>query len=737
MEEEKQLVLCSRKSCFFVCLQKTYSLLIILLTGYRYMSILYMNRCSYEDVMKEYRLKLENLDCASCAAELESAFSKIKGIETCTVDFMQLTCIYACDPENHDEADKEIRRITAIQEPDVVIREIDDEKDSEDDSRWPLYRLLIGIALFLVGLFSSGTVEIIFLLSAYAVLGYDVLYKAFRNILHGSVFDENFLMGIATLAALFLQDYKEAVSVMLFYQVGEYFQDKAVDHSRASISALMDIRPDYANVNKDGEYVRVSPAEVKIDDVIQVKPGEKVPLDGIVLSGTSSLDTASLTGESKPRDVEPGSDVANGCVNINGLLTIRVTRAYADSTVSQILDMVQNAQNRKTKTENFITKFSRIYTPTVVVGALVLAIGLLIGGFGVYDAVTRACSFLVISCPCALVISVPLGFFSGIGGLSKRGILVKGSSAIEELAKINQTVFDKTGTLTAGTFTVAHVIGSEETLKDAAYAESSSNHPIAKGIMHAYKGTVDKTLIQAVKEIPGRGLSIDMENNHILAGNKALMADNGIQCPDIEETGTRVYVAKNGTFEGCLIVADELKEKAASAIDQLHKDGMKCILVSGDSQDTVDTVSAELHMDGAHAQCLPSEKVNIIQKLKENGPVAFVGDGVNDAPVLVEADIGIAMGAFGSDAAIEAADVVIMDDDPEKVSVAIHASKKTLHIVKQNIYGAILAKLIILVLAAFGIAGMWMAIFADVGVAMICILNSMRLLYTGKTADKN
>lgn len=683
--------------------------------------------------MKEYRLKLENLDCASCAADLEAAFRRIKGVKTCTVDFMQLTCIYTCETEDHNEAEKEIRRITAEKEPDVVIHEIGME-DSEEDSRWPLYRLLIGIVLFVIGLFTSGSIEIIFLLSAYAVLGYDILYKAFRNILHGSVFDENFLMAVATLAALFLQDFKEAVSVMLFYQIGEYFQDKAVDHSRASISALMDIRPDYANVERDGAFVKVSPSEVHRDDVIQVKPGEKVPLDGIVLTGTSSLDTASLTGESKPRDIEPGSEIISGCVNINGLLTIRVTKAYAESTVSKILDMVQNAQNRKTKTETFITKFSRIYTPTVVIGALVLAAGLLIGGYSVYDAVTRACSFLVISCPCALVISVPLGFFSGIGGLSKRGILVKGSSAIEELAKINQTVFDKTGTLTAGTFTVAKVIGSDDTLKDAAYAESSSNHPIAKGILQAYKGIVDKSRIQAVKEIPGRGLTVEMDGSNILAGNEAMMIDNGISYPQINETGTRVYVAKNGAFEGCLIVADELKQRAVSAIEQLHKDGKKCILVSGDSQDTVDAASAELHMDDAYAHCLPGDKVSIIQKLKENGPVAFVGDGVNDAPVLAEADIGIAMGAFGSDAAIEAADAVIMDDDPEKVSVAMHASKKTLQIVKQNIYGAILAKLIILVLAAFGIAGMWMAIFADVGVAMICILNSMRLLYAGKNA---
>lgn len=612
--------------------------------------------------------------------------------------------------------------------------------EEENNERIILSRIVLAILLFITAmLFTHSTIlKCTVLGMAYLIAGYDIIFKALKNIIKGKVFDENFLMGIATLGAIGIKEYPEAVMVMVLYQIGEYLQDKAVEKSQNSITELMDIRPDYANIEKNGDLIKISPYEVKIGDTIIVKTGEKIPLDGIIIDGTATLDTSALTGESRPREAKIGDEAISGCINTNGLLKIRVTKEYGQSTVSKILDLVENAGSKKTKTENFITKFAKIYTPAVVLAALFLAIlpPLIFGSnFSVW--INRALTFLVISCPCALVISVPLGFFAGIGGASKCGILVKGSSYLELLSKPETIVFDKTGTLTQGCFKVVKIAQQEDTTKEellelTAYAESYSNHPIALSIKKAYDKSIDKNRISEISEIAGNGVRAEINGCSILVGNENLLKNHNISYQKANETGTIVYTAKNSKFLGYIVISDKLKEDAQKAIIELKKLKLQTVMLTGDTEKSGLAVAKELNIDKAYTQLLPIDKVDkiedIIEQKTKNKSVIFVGDGINDAPVLTRADVGIAMGGLGSDAAIEAADVVIMDDKPTKVATAIKIAKQTLTIVKENIAFALGIKVLFLILGAFGFVTMWGAVFADVGVTLIAVLNSLRAL---------
>lgn len=612
--------------------------------------------------------------------------------------------------------------------------------EEENNERIILSRIVLAILLFITAmLFTHSTIlKCTVLGMAYLIAGYDIIFKALKNIIKGQVFDENFLMGIATIGAIGIKEYPEAVMVMVLYQIGEYLQDKAVEKSQNSITELMDIRPDYANIKKDGDLIKISPYEVNIGDTIIVKTGEKIPLDGIIIDGTATLDTSALTGESRPREVKIGDEAISGCINTNGLLKIRVTKEYGQSTVSKILDLVENASSKKTKTENFITKFAKIYTPVVVLAALFLAIlpPLIFGSnFSVW--INRTLTFLVISCPCALVISVPLGFFAGIGGASKCGILVKGSSYLELLSKPETIVFDKTGTLTQGCFKVVKIEQQEGTTKEellelTAYAESYSNHPIALSIKKAYDKNIDKNRISEISEIAGNGVRAEINGCSILVGNENLLKNHNISYQKANETGTIVYTAKNSKFLGYIVISDKLKEDAQKAIMELKKLKLQIVMLTGDTEESGLTVAKKLNLDKAYTQLLPIDKVDkiedIIEQKTKNKSVIFVGDGINDAPVLTRADVGIAMGGLGSDAAIEAADVVIMDDKPTKVATAIKIAKQTLTIVKENIAFALGIKVLFLILGAFGFVTMWGAVFADVGVTLIAVLNSLRAL---------
>ncbi len=588
-------------------------------------------------------------------------------------------------------------------------------------------------------LYSYGFLKLILYLIPYLIIGWDILWKAIRNIGHGQVFDENFLMCVATVGALVLGEYAEAVGVMLFYQVGELFQSYAVGKSRKSIAQLMDIRPDVANVERDGQILEVDPGEVAVGEIIVIRPGEKIPLDGVVIEGGSSLNTAALTGESAPRDVAVGGELLSGCVNITGLLKARVTREFGQSTVAKILDLVENASSKKAQAENFITRFARYYTPAVVFAALALAVlpSLFTGDWAVW--VHRALTFLVISCPCALVISIPLSFFGGIGGASAQGILVKGGNYLELLAKTETVVFDKTGTLTQGVFEVSALnpapgVTEHELLEAAALAERHSGHPIAQSLRRALGGDVDPDRVTDVQEIPGHGVSALVDGNRVLAGNEKLMRREGVAFRPCGDVGTIVHVARDGNYLGCAVIADQVKPTAPAAIRSLKQRGIRTVMLTGDSQTVGEAVAAQLGLDEVHAQLLPADKVNRLEDLlgrkSAKGVLAYVGDGVNDAPVLSRADVGIAMGAMGSDAAIEAADVVLMDDDPAKLSCAMDIAHKCLRIVKQNIGFALGVKGLCLILGAFGMASMWEAVFADVGVAVIAILNATRMLKT-------
>ena len=568
-------------------------------------------------------------------------------------------------------------------------------------------------------------------------MGWDVLWKALRNIRAGQVFDENFLMGVATLGAFGAGEYPEAVAVMLFYQVGELFQGVAVGRSRQSIAALMDIRPDYANVERGGALVQVDPEDVKIGDTIVVKAGEKIPLDGIVTEGSSSVDTAALTGESLPRDVGPGSEVISGCVNLNGLLHVQVQKEFGDSTVAKILDLVENSSSKKAKAEHFITRFARYYTPAVVFAALALAVvpSLITGQWGVW--VQRALTFLVVSCPCALVISVPLTFFGGIGGASKKGILVKGGNYLEAMADAGIVVFDKTGTLTKGNFVVSQVfpeqLSREELLELAALAEGYSDHPISRSLKAAYGREIDLSRLGPVEEVPGHGVQAVVDGKTVLAGNEKLLAKHGVACPPCDCVGTVIHVAADGVYAGHVVISDEVKPDAARAIAGLHAMGVrKTVMLTGDRRAVGERVAQTLGLDEVHTELLPEDKVAQVEELLRHKQgkekLLFVGDGVNDAPVLSRSDVGVAMGALGSDAAIEAADVVLMDDAPSKLPEAIRLAKKTVRIVRQNIVFSLAVKAAVLALTTVGIATMWWAVFADVGVMVLAVLNATRML---------
>ncbi|MCR5795091.1 MAG: cadmium-translocating P-type ATPase, partial [Solobacterium sp.] len=683
-----------------------------------------------------HKYRITGLDCADCAAKLEGKLSGIEGISNVSISFVNSLLYFDCAEADEERILNDIRTVSAREEPEAVIEAITRNAPApvQKEDRSMLYRLIAGALLFAAGMFTSGSLQTALMIFAYIVLGCDVIYKALKGIGRGQVFDEHFLMAVATLAAIYLHDFREAAGVMLFYQIGEYFQEMAVRRSRRSISELMDIRPDHAEVFRDGDWITADPEDIAIGEIIRVKPGERVSLDGVVVKGSSSLDTSSLTGESKMTDVDPDDEVLSGSVNKTGVLEIRVQKEYGDSTVARILDLVENQDTKKSREEQFITKFSRIYTPAVVFSAILTAIVVAMLGYGVKEAIERACTFLVISCPCALVISIPLSFFAGIGGLSSRGVLVKGAYMIEPVAKLKNIVMDKTGTLTSGEFSVAHISGEDPdtVLKYAACAEHFSNHPLAQGILDAYGKDIDESLLSEQTEIPGRGISVMTEGKRILAGNSRLMEDNGIELQKADETGTVIYVACDGKFEGYIVLADRLKDGALDTVRQLQKDCVRCYIVSGDKQAVVDEAAAALHTDGAFGECMPEDKVERIRELQKTGTVGFVGDGVNDAPVIMAADAGFAMGALGSDAAIEAADVVLMDDRPEKVSLAITAAKRILRVARENIWGAITVKIITLILSAFGIANMWMAIFADTGVAMLCVINSMRLLHIAR-----
>ena len=621
-------------------------------------------------------------------------------------------------------------------------------------------RIVVAIAIFAVimvvdeaGLLASafgtpGDVYAAFALYLvpYLVAGHDVLVKAARNIAHGEAFDECFLMTVATIGAFAMVLFPdtdphmaEGAAVMIFYQVGELFQSYAVGQSRKSIAQMMDIAPEYANVEQGGELVQVDPAEVAVGSVVVVKPGERVPIDGVVTEGSSQLDTAALTGESVPRHVEGGSEVVSGCVNMTGLLHVRTTKPYGESTVARILELVENASEKKARTENFITRFARVYTPIVVFAALALAVLPPLLGMGAWsDWILRGLTFLVVSCPCALVISVPLSFFGGIGGASRLGILVKGSNYLELLAKVDTVVFDKTGTLTSGTFNVVAIhpeagVEADYVLSCAAHAEAFSDHPIAVSVREAYSGRIDRERIRDVREESGHGVSAQVDEHVVLVGNDKLMAEHGASWHDCDLTGTVLHVTVDGAYVGHIVIADVVKDDAEDAIRELHEAGVRrCVMLTGDRADVAEAVGRRLGLDEVRAQLLPQDKVAEVERLlaeeREGGRLAFVGDGINDAPVLTRADVGIAMGAMGSDAAIEAADVVLMDDRPSKIASAMRVARKTMRIVWQNIVFAIGVKVLILVLAALGLANMWLAVFGDVGVAVIAILNAMRAM---------
>lgn len=607
-----------------------------------------------------------------------------------------------------------------------------------------LFRIIIAAVLFAAGslLTLDPTAEMAVFLVCYVVIGWDIVWKALTNILHGQVFDENFLMTIATIGALILGEHSEGVAVMLFYQVGEWFQSYAVSKSRKSIASLMDIRPDYANVERNGKLEQVDPEEVNIGDTIVVKPGERVPLDGRIIKGTSALDTSALTGESMPRDVEPGMEVISGCINQTGILTIQTTKKYGESTVAKILDLVENASDKKGKTENFISRFARYYTPIVVFAAIALAVlPPLVTGQPFTVWIYRALTFLVISCPCALVISIPLSFFGGIGGASKIGVLVKGSNYLESLAHTEVVVFDKTGTLTKGSFAVSQInavsMKEAQLLELAAYAEDYSNHPISLSIKKAYGKKIDHSRISDVQEIAGHGVRAVIDGKTILAGNAKLMDREGIAYIPSNAIGTVIYLACNGKYAGYIVIEDEIKADAPSAIKALKEVGVrKTVMLTGDADAVGKKVAQKLGLDHAYTELLPADKVDrvemMLRQTTEKGKLVFVGDGINDAPVLARADVGIAMGGLGSDAAIEAADVVLMTDEPSKISAVVQIARKTIRIANENIVFALGVKILVLILGATGYANMWAAVFADVGVSVIAILNAIRAMRVKK-----
>ena len=667
----------------------------------------------------------------------------MKGVKDASLNFSTGILFVEITPgAHHDEVINNVMDIVPELEDGVSIsrKKQAEETQSRLFSLKDNWRLAAGILLFAIAMIlEQESYSFYIFLIAYIFAGGSVVYTACKNIIRGEVFDENFLMSVATIGAFFVQSYEEAVAVMIFYEIGEMFQSYAVNRSRKSISTLMNIRADYACKLVDGKEVKVTPEEVLVDDMILVKPGERVPLDGVVIAGSSSLDTSALTGESMPREVTVRDEVLAGVVNLNGVLSLRVTKEYGESTVSRILELVENASSKKAPMEKFITRFARVYTPVVVFMAIAVAIlpMLLVKDAVFYDWLYRALTFLVVSCPCALVVSVPLGMFAGIGAASKQGVLIKGGNYLEALKHVDTVVFDKTGTLTKGIFAVSKIsaaVGDEaNVLQLAAYGEYYSNHPIAASIRKAYSADIDKQLLNDYEEVAGNGVRVNYLGKELLAGNQKLMKANGIACETPAALGTIIHVAYNHIYQGYVLIADEIKETSKAAIQALKSSGVnKCVMLSGDRQEVGNYVANELGLDEVHMQLLPADKVKKVEELiakeSDGGKLAFVGDGINDAPVLARADVGIAMGGIGSDAAIEAADIVLMKDDPSSIASAMRIARKTMSILWQNIIFSLGIKVIILILTVLGYSNMWMGVFADVGVTLLAVLNSMRAL---------
>ena len=731
----------------------------------------------------EIKLVLDGLNCANCANKIESKVNKINGVKEATVNFSTSILTVEAHEENlKEEIIKEIKSIVKKLEPHVNVEEkVEGKKmninqdickssccstshSSHNENSYSHEHghsheikennesvlgyikdnlmLIIGAVIYIIALLYKGNenlLSVLLFVASYLVIGGEVIWIAIRNISRGEIFDENFLMSIATLGAFFIGEYPEAVAVMLFYQIGEMFQGYAVSKSRKSISSLMNIRADYANVLRNGEGAKVDPQNVSIDEVIIIKPGERIPLDGIVLDGTSFIDTSALTGESVPREITVGDEILSGAINNNGVLKVKVNKEFGESTVSRILELVENASNKKAPTEKFITKFSKVYTPIVVVIAILVAVipPLVISGETFSVWIYRALSLLVVSCPCALVVSIPLGFFSGIGAASKKGILVKGGNYLEALKDSEIVVFDKTGTLTKGVFNVTEInpknISKEELLEITAMGESHSNHPIAISIAKAYGKEINKEEIKDYKEISGHGIEVTINDNDVLLGNVKLMKVNNIEFDEIDSIGTIVYVAINGQYKGNIVISDEIKENVDIALRELKNVGIKkTVMLTGDNKRVAEKVAKSIGIDEVYSELLPGDKVSkveeILDKNNQKGKVLFVGDGINDAPVLARADIGVAMGGIGSDAAIEAADVVLMKDKVEAIAEAIRVSRRTNKILWQNIIFSLGVKIIVMILVVLGLTNMWAAVFADVGVTLIAVLNSMRII---------
>ena len=690
---------------------------------------------------EELQLTLEGLNCANCARKIEEKVGKMEGVKESNLNFTTTTLNVKLERKVKEEhAINEIKKIVEALEPHVKVEKKVSGKTNVQKAKFEVKpTLIIGTILYLIAVIGDfkGALALILFVASYLLIGGKVVLTAIKNIARGQLFDENFLMTVATIGAFSISEYPEAVAVMLFYEIGETIQGYAVNKSRSSISSLMDIRADYANIIIDGKEKKVSPETVKVEDIILVKPGEKIPLDGIVVEGESFVDTSALTGESVPRKIAVNDEILSGGINTNGVLKVKVTKKFGESTVSRILEMVENAANKKANTEKFITKFAKVYTPIVVALAILIAV---VPSIFIKDALFstwlyRALVFLVVSCPCALVVSVPLGFFAGIGGASKKGVLVKGSNYLELLKDLETVVFDKTGTLTEGVFTVTEIntndIQKEKLIEIAAMAESFSNHPIAISIIKEYGKEIDKEVIEEYEEIAGHGIKAVINNEEVLIGNAKLMNQFNISYNEVDSIGTVVYCAINGEFKGSIVISDKIKENAGEALINLKAAGVKkTVMLTGDNKKTAEKVGEKVNIDEVHSELLPLGKVKEVEKLlkasNKNGRLAFVGDGVNDAPVLARADIGIAMGGIGSDAAIEAADVVLMKDDINALVDAINVSKKTDKILWQNIIFALGVKVIVMVLGTFGIANMWTAVFADVGVTIIAIINSTR-----------
>ncbi|SFJ11408.1 Cd2+/Zn2+-exporting ATPase [Terrisporobacter glycolicus] len=688
---------------------------------------------------------LKGIDCASCATKIESELKKIDGVNNSSVNFTTSKLeVELQESKNNEITINKIKNKIKVIEPKINFiddKKINNQEETEEESKWEIVSLVIGAIIFFIAIIfnNSPLWEFVLFITSYVLLGGDVVLKAVKNIFRGKVFDENFLMAVATIGAFAIKQYPEGVAVMLFYKVGESFQSYAVNKSRRSITSLMDIRPDYANLKVNNQSKKVSPEDVNIGDIIIVKAGEKIPLDGVVVQGKSMINTSALTGESVPVKVEAGSNVLSGSINNNGVLEIEVSKPFEESTVSKILDLVENAARNKAETENFITKFAKYYTPAVVIVALGLAIiPPLLFKYSWTDWIYRALVFLVVSCPCGLVISIPLGFFSGIGTASKNGLLIKGSNYLEALSKTETVVFDKTGTLTKGVFKVTQIhneenIPKESLLEYAAYAEYYSNHPIGLSIVKAYEKEINKNDIADYNEISGHGLSVTIKGKKVLAGNGKLMNKENIKYKEVSEVGTIVHIAVDNKYYGYIIISDEIKSDSKKTIQGLRNIGVKkLVMLTGDSKVVAQNVAKELDLDVVEAELLPDQKVEKVEKLykekSKKGVLVFVGDGINDAPVLAIADVGVAMGGLGSDAAIEAADVVIMNDEPSKLIDGINIAKRTQNIVWQNIVLALIVKFIVLLLGALGFANMWEAVFADVGVTLIAVINSIRIM---------